>query len=95
VMDLFTWTERATPAPVKQGPARPDQITLAEARGLELIDVAPGNGWSDRYAIRATECGSMTRLAHAATWHDFHGIELELDSAQIATVETWWKEVTQ
>jgi len=91
--DLFAWIETATPKPLMQGPPRPVQITIAEALGLELIDIAKGNAWSDRYAIRCTQSGTMTRLAHAATWHDFCGADLYLTEAQAQTVEAWNAEV--
>jgi len=91
--DLFAWIEAATPRAEMQGPPRPVQITIAEATGLELIDIAEGNGWSDRYAVKCTQTGTMCRLAHVATWHDFHGVDLYLSKAQAQTVETWAREV--
>lgn len=86
-MTLFDWNP--TPAPVVQGPPRPSKITVAQATGLQLVDVSKDNGWSDDWAVRCTATNAMCRLAHVATWGDFHGKEIYLTDAQNQTVQTW------
>lgn len=93
-MTLFDWIDTATPQPLFQGPPRPAQITIAEALGLELVDVSKSNGWTGTdYAVRCATSGEMCRLAHVATWHDFHGREIYLTEDQAAIAEAWAREV--
>jgi len=90
--DLFTWSETTAPAPVWQGPARPDEIVLASAWGLDLIDRKSGTGWSARLLVRDTDSGLTVPLAHLATWGDFRSDDVDVGVPQFEQAQTWWKE---
>jgi len=93
--DLFTWGETAAPAPVWQGPPRPDEIVLDSAWGLDLIDRKNDSGWTARFLVRDTDSGLTVPLAHLATWGDFRSDDVDVGVPQFEQAQTWWHEVAK
>jgi len=90
MMDLFAWIDPTTPLGVWQGPPMPDHIAKDQAHGLVLLETTAGRGWSDQWHVLHVVSGEIGRLAHAATWGDFHGADLDLTAEQQAQCAHWW-----
>ena len=94
-MDLFDWIDHTRPSGVWQGPPRPTHIVTREAFGMELLETAEGRGWSDRWHVRMIATGTTQRLAHLATWGEFHGIEEYLTDEQHRQCAVWWTDFAE